>query len=135
VFGPGEDENRFIPTAIRTALKDGTFICTSPNDLRDFVYVRDVATAFALILGSQVTGAVNIAAGTGLRLGALVNDIIRLSGRGRLSSASHVSGPNIALIGNKDRLKNEVGFTTFTEIAAALQESIDWWRKQMERGL
>lgn len=133
LFGPGESKGRFIPMAIRTILRGETFTCNSPADAKDFVYVKDVAAAFAHILTSDVKGAVNIASGTAVRLDILVQQITDLSESGRFAEHSRSDAKGIALVGNHYRLVSEAGFARWTDPETALTETIDWWRELQER--
>jgi nucleoside-diphosphate-sugar epimerase len=127
LFGPGERAERFVPTAIKTILNDETFVCNSPNDVKDFMYVRDVASAFAQILASDVRGAVNVASGTGTRLDMLVEQIMGLCRSGGLSIGPDASKTGTAVISKNDRLVHEVGFNNSMDLKGALRQAIDWW--------
>jgi nucleoside-diphosphate-sugar epimerase len=128
VFGPGENADRFVPTAIKAILRNETPVCNSPGDVRDLTYVEDVAAAFAQILASDVAGAINISSGNGLRLDMLIKQIIGQSASNSLSENFRSSATGTTLIGANDRLIKEVGFTGWTEFDTALMRTIDWWR-------
>jgi nucleoside-diphosphate-sugar epimerase len=130
VFGPGESGDRFVPMVIKTLLADETFVCTSPADVKDFMYVRDVAAAFAQMLASKVTGGINVASGTGTRLDMLAEQIRALCGSGAMSPNSDASITGTALVGANDRLLNEIGFSNRTDIQQALRETISCWGKK-----
>jgi nucleoside-diphosphate-sugar epimerase len=62
-FGPHEPEKRLIPSLIRSLRAGQAFDCSHGEQLRDFVYVDDLAQMIAAVLESELTGAVNLASG------------------------------------------------------------------------
>jgi nucleoside-diphosphate-sugar epimerase len=67
-YGPGEPPGRFIPSAIEGLLKRTPVACTHGNQVRDFVYVDDVAEAFAALADGKSSGAYNVGSGAGASL-------------------------------------------------------------------
>tara|TARA_Y100000590_G_scaffold470773_1_gene670022 strand:- start:10767 stop:11675 length:909 start_codon:yes stop_codon:yes gene_type:complete len=45
VYGPGQDENRFIPIIINSCLKKKNFPCSNARQFRDFLYIDDAIRA------------------------------------------------------------------------------------------
>ena len=67
VFGPYENENRFIPTVIKSIIKNKLIKLTSGNQRRDFVYVQDIVDIYikALSYGKKLSGQI-LNMGTGI---------------------------------------------------------------------
>ncbi|MEO0814566.1 MAG: NAD(P)-dependent oxidoreductase, partial [Myxococcota bacterium] len=63
LYGPGEAPSRFVPTALRRALKGETIFTTAPQVVHDFLYVDDAARAVGLALESDRVGVINIGSG------------------------------------------------------------------------
>ncbi len=63
LYGPAEHPARLVPSVARALLRGKPANCSGGTQVRDFLYVKDVAGAFAALLDSEVTGAVNIASG------------------------------------------------------------------------
>ena len=130
-YGPGERPGRLV-SDVTTALLDGRPAETTPgSQLRDFVYVVDVARAFAALIDCGFRGAVNIASGIArpvsdviARLGALTGrpDLLRIGARG----ASPGDPPRLAA--SVDRLRDEVGYAPSFDIDSGLAETVAWWR-------
>jgi nucleoside-diphosphate-sugar epimerase len=62
-YGPGEAAGRFIPAAIESLLRGQPLDCSSGNQVRDFVHVRDVADACVLLLDAKCSGVFNVGTG------------------------------------------------------------------------
>jgi UDP-glucose 4-epimerase len=82
-------------------------LCSHGRQVRDFLYVKDAASALVALSGSGVTGPVNVASGRPRRLA----EVARMSG---------------------DVLGREVvGRSPAHEMAGALRETVDWWRSRV----
>ena len=66
VYGPGQGRGYFIPDQIGKA-NAGGFVLRGSDVTKDWVYIDDVALAFALAVESPFVGAINI--GTGIETG------------------------------------------------------------------
>jgi len=62
-FGPGEHPERFFPSLIRATLKGKPVVVNTGQQVRDFVYAKDVANAFLTLLEADVSGVFNVASG------------------------------------------------------------------------
>jgi nucleoside-diphosphate-sugar epimerase len=81
LYGPCEATSRLIPSVI-TALLDGKPApCTRGSQIRDFLHVEDVASAFCAFLTSEVEGVVNIASGRATSIKEVVELIADKIGR------------------------------------------------------
>jgi nucleoside-diphosphate-sugar epimerase len=80
-YGPQEDQRRLVPAAI-TALKRGVAFPASPGDqIRDYIHVADVATAFCTLMEKQNDGVFNISSGSPLSIRQLLETIGLLMNR------------------------------------------------------
>ena len=82
LFGPGEHPDRLVASVARRVLAGEPAPCSAGTQLRDFLYVDDVADALAELLDSDVDGPVNIGSGEGIA----VADVVDPGGRGRRRS-------------------------------------------------
>lgn len=134
LFGEREHPDRLVPAIIRTLITGGMFECNRPNDIRDFLYVRDVASAFAALLDSSVQGDVNIASGQPLSIGCLATEIANLVGRPESIVLRGDEPAAPAVVGDVSRLHREVGWVPEYTRTQGLHMTIDWWRERTERG-
>ncbi len=131
LFGPHEHPARFVPQVISGLLNQKNTACSEGLQLRDFLYVKDVANAFVTLLDSQVEGAVNIASGKPRSLRKLVEIITSYTGNteviqfGELATAD--DEPEV-LLANTSRLTKEVKWQPEYSMEQALKETVDWWR-------
>lgn len=113
LYGPGEDERRLV-ASVAKALTDGERARTSAGtQVRDFMYVDDVARAFATLVDSDVTGAVNVASGRPVTVREVVELIARAAGREDLLDIGALpmrEGDPAELVPSVMRLREEVGF-------------------------
>ncbi|MEM6732568.1 MAG: NAD(P)-dependent oxidoreductase [Myxococcota bacterium] len=77
VYGPGEPEKRFIPTAIRRALNNEPIETTDDTVSHDFVFIDDVAAAFSAALETGAEGPFNIGSGVASTNPGVAREIVR----------------------------------------------------------
>ncbi len=70
LYGPGEPEERLVPRLLGAAASGGE-INVHADHVRDYLHVSDAAKALAVLLHSQVGGAVNVGSGRGTRISEL----------------------------------------------------------------
>lgn len=130
LYGPREYPNRLVPAVMRALIAGDIFECIHPDDVRDFLYVEDVAAAFVAVLDSEVEGDVNIASGEPLSVGALVVEVANEVGRPELISCAVGSGPSGIIVGDSARLSNEVGFCPRRTRREGVAATVAWWKSQ-----
>jgi len=133
LYGPHEHPKRLIPSVINSLLDGQPALCTHGNQIRDFLHVEDVASAFAALLDSEVEGAVNIASGEPVALKSIIYQIGEKLGRSDLIQlgAIPMSESDVPLlIADVSRLHREVGWTRRYDLETGLEMTIDWWRRQ-----
>ncbi len=133
-YGPHEKEERLIPSLIQKLLDKEPFHCLAQEHVRDFLFVEDVAAAFAALVDSAVVGIVDIGSGVGIRVGDLALHIAHhLQAEKCLTFASAQESPDnpSALIADKTRLTHEVGFKPKYTLQEGIQKTITWWKNEI----
>ena len=130
VFGPFEDERR-LGGSVAAALAAGRTAETSPGDqVRDFLYAPELAEAFVALLGSPVTGAVNVASGRPVAMKELIGALGEASGRPELvalgARPANAAEPS-SLTADVRRLRDEVGWSPSRSLGEAARETMAWW--------
>ncbi len=134
LFGPNEYRERLVPAVITALLKKEPARCTAGTQLRDFLYVADVADAFAALLESDVRGPVNIGSGAPIAVKDLVLRIGELLGSRdliRLGERPTPAGEPPLVCADVGRLRNEVGWQPAHSLDQGLELTIEWWRRNL----
>jgi nucleoside-diphosphate-sugar epimerase len=135
LYGPHEHRDRFVASVIRSLLRGEEARCTHGRQVRDLMHVADVAEAFVALLDSEIKGAVNIASGQAVSLGDVVNEIgERLDRRELIKLGSLVppAGEPRVIAADTKRLNEEVGWRPQRDLSVGLDETIEWWRKNLD---
>lgn len=130
-FGPHEPEGRLVPSLIRSLSAGEAFDCSHGGQLRDFVYVDDLAHMIAAVLDSDLTGAINLASGKPRSLRSVVEHFAdRLNARhlvrfGAIAATGIDAEPIIAAeIG---RLRTVIAGVPVIGFEAGADRDLAWW--------
>jgi nucleoside-diphosphate-sugar epimerase len=131
LYGPYEHPSRLVPSVINALLDGRQAPCTHGNQIRDFLHVEDVASAFVALLDSELEGAVNIASGEPVKLKEIINQIAEKLGRVDLIQygaipASETESP--LLVADINRLQQGLEWTPFYSLDTGLDRTIEWWK-------
>lgn len=131
-FGPNEHPQRLMPAIIRALLSGGRAACSDGKQIRDFMYVRDMANALVAVLDSGFTGDINIASGQPTTIKDLVTLFAdQLDARNRVDFGKRPrqddEPPRITA--DVSRLRNTVGWESTHDIASAIDETIQFWNR------
>jgi nucleoside-diphosphate-sugar epimerase len=132
LYGPGEARERLVPS-VATALLDGkTARCGSGRQIRDFLHIRDVASAVWAVARSGVKGPVNVGSGEPVCIRTIVETIARLvGGTGSIqwdALAPDSEEPPL-LLADTRKLTREVGWQKSLSLDDGLRDAIAWWRE------
>lgn len=134
LFGPHEHPERLVASVIRSFLKGEEARCTHGEQIRDFMYVLDVADAFVSILESHVEGPINIASGEPIRIRDLLGQLSEmLNSQHLLGLGKHPAPDNEpnTLLADVSRLTLEAKWLPNYSIETALSDTIHWWRDSL----
>jgi nucleoside-diphosphate-sugar epimerase len=130
-FGPYEHPDRLVPSVISNLLQNREAPCTHGRQVRSFLHVADVGSAFAAVLASDLQGPVNVGSDERIALADLVDRIGRQIGRPellRLGARPAAPGEPPILVPDVHRLHREAGWQPSFTLDAALSDTIEWWR-------
>jgi len=134
LYGPHEAPERFVASLARALLAGERAPMTDGDQVRDFMHVEDVGAAFAAVLGSPVTGAVNVASGQGVSLREVARAIAHQAGRPDLLEVGALprrEGEPPALVADVRRLREEVGFRPRYDLDTGVRQTLEWWRSRL----
>lgn len=132
VYGPGEPEGRLVPSVGRALLAGEPVATTRGDQVRDFMYVDDVAAAFAALADRDTVGAVNVASGEPVAVRDVVDTLAGLAGRPdllRLGALPSREGDPPLLVADVSRLRDEVGFAPRVGLVEGLEKTLEWLRR------
>lgn len=134
LFGPGENSKRLVPNVICALLQNQPALCTSGNQVRDFLYVLDAADAIVSLLNSNVQGSINVASGQPTSVRELVLSLGLKLAKPRLIHMGAL--PDRAdeppqLVADVSRLRRELNWHPRHTIGDGLEASIHWWQEQL----
>ncbi len=84
VYGPNEEEKRFIPTIIKAIIENKQIKLTSGKQRRDFIYIQDVVDIYikTLSLGNKLSGQVlNMGTGIEYTNDEVVQTLFKVTGK------------------------------------------------------
>jgi nucleoside-diphosphate-sugar epimerase len=131
VYGPGEPDGRLVPSVGRALLAGEPVPTTRGNQVRDFLYVSDVAGAFAALVDSPFAGAVNVGSGDPVPVRVVVERLAALTGRPdlpRFGAIPEREGDPARLVADVSCLRDVVGFRPQVDLDEGLERTLEWLR-------
>ena len=109
VYGPGQNNSRFIPQIIQGCLNGSDFPVSNGEQLRDFCFISDITEAIFLALNnSNIHGEIiNIASGKAISIKEVVVMIQSIIGSGspKFGEIRYRVGENMALVADISKAK------------------------------
>jgi nucleoside-diphosphate-sugar epimerase len=136
-FGPDEHPDRLVASVIISLLSGREALCTHGKQIRSFLHVADVGSAFAALLDSVTEGPVNMGSADRISVARLLEEITLQIGRPelvRLGARSAPPSEPSLLVPNVERLYNEVGWRPQFGLQDAIADTIAWWRRKTMSG-
>lgn len=134
LYGPHENPARLVSSVARNLLLEEPAPVSQGDQVRDFLYVTDVANALTALLDCDVTGAVNIASGQPTRLKDLIDIIAYQIGKPELVQWGALAGrPDDAprVVAQIERLRSTVGWSPSYDLEDGIKVTLDWWKQHL----
>lgn len=131
LFGPFEDGRRLVPSVICSLLKNQEAKVTQGNQIRDFLYVEDMAAAICAVAQSHLTGIVNIGSGNPIAVRDLVSKIGEILDRQNLinlGALSYSDSEPMFICANNSRLRENTSWVPRYNLDEGLRHTVGWWR-------
>lgn len=130
LYGPFENEQRMVPSLIRT-LRDGKgFAASSGTQIRDYLHVSDVAAALAALAANRSTGTFNVCSGEPVTVARIMTALGEMIGRPeliRLGALPDRDWEPKYICGDSSRLREATGWSPRFGLEDGLQNTFDWW--------
>lgn len=134
VYGPGEHPQRVVASVATSLLRGEEAPCTSGSQVRDYLHVADVASAFVALLRSDVTGPVNIGSGEPLpvrRLLLTVGEAVGAPELIRFGERPERPGDPPLIVADTRRLADEVSWAARHTLGSGIADTVAWWRERL----
>ncbi|MDA8407357.1 MAG: NAD(P)-dependent oxidoreductase [Deltaproteobacteria bacterium] len=132
LYGPYEHPSRLVPSVICSLMQGKEALCSHGNQIRDFMYVQDVAEAFVDLLESNIQGPINVATGNPIRIRDLVLMIankLKAIDRVRFGAITAAGDEPPLLVADVRRLGQGIARASSFTLDQGIDLTIDWWSK------
>lgn len=104
-YGPEEERRKLIAAAFASFKSDSLFICKTPENIIDYIYVKDVAEMFyQFIEDKRISDVVNVCTGKGIKIKDLLTHIEILCNKNGLLKINDI-GQRKCLVGSVQKLR------------------------------
>jgi len=134
VYGPHEHPDRLVAAVIRSLLTGEPARTSHGRQVRDYLFVEDVADALARLLESDVTGPINVASGQAIALRDIISEIGRQTGRSeliQLGAIPQAITDTPLVVADTSRLTAELDWQPRWDLAGGIEKTIAWWRQEL----
>lgn len=134
LYGPYEHPARLVASVIGSLLNNELACCSHGNQIRDFLYVQDVAEAFVALLESDVSGPINIGSGYPVALKDIIRKIAKKVNRQdliQLGALPTSTNEPPLVVADTRRLTKEVNWVPKYDLDQGLEETISWWKNHV----
>lgn len=131
-YGPGEDARRAVPSVIRSLLRRQPFPASLGEQVRDFIHVEDVASAFLALIDAPARGIFNISSAEPVTMRRVMETIGEILGERDLiefGALPYRAWDPMFICGENSRLQ-ETGWQRRYPLREGLTETVEWWRAQ-----
>jgi nucleoside-diphosphate-sugar epimerase len=135
MYGPHEHPARLVPNVATALLKKSPAPCSHGRQVRDFLFVHDVADALTALLDSTVEGPVNIVSGQTHTVAQVVHQIASLlRGEHLIRWGAVPTSPDepVQLVGEARRLREEIHWSPRFSLAEGIAQTVSWWQEQLQ---
>lgn len=135
-YGPGElhsPETHAIPNFIKAVLaKSSVPLFWKGEQVRDFIYIDDLAAAHVLPLNLSGLHIYNVGTETGVKIINLVNKIFELVGyEVPIDDKDERKGDVPSLVASAQKIKAELGWNAKTNLDEGLRKTIEFYRSRL----
>lgn len=134
-YGPGElhnPETHAIPNFVKSALaKTPIPLFWKGEQIRDFIYIDDLAEAHVLTLPLGGLHIYNVGTQTGVKVIDVVKKIFEILGyEVRIDDKGERRGDVPSLVASAQKIKQELGWTPKVNLSSGLQKTIDFFHSR-----
>jgi nucleoside-diphosphate-sugar epimerase len=134
VYGPHEHPDRLVAASVRALVAGEPARTSHGRQVRDYLFVEDVADALVRLLESGVTGPINVASGQAIALRDIVSEIGRQTGRSeliQLGAIPQATTDTPLVVADTSRLRAELEWQPRWDLEHGIEKTIAWWRQEL----
>ncbi|CAA2141801.1 dTDP-glucose 4,6-dehydratase [Hyphomicrobium sp. ghe19] len=127
-YGPGEHDSRLVASVIKALVRGLPAECSEGRQVRDYLYVGDVASGVVAALESDYCGSLDLVSGTGIAVRDLVSEVADRLGRPDLIRLGALPSKDDypLVLGDPKEAESLLHWTPTTSLAAGLDKTISW---------
>lgn len=130
LYGPGDNEDYFIPYVIKSLSSNLVPKLTGCEQIWDYLYIDDAATAFYKQINNSCEGIFNICSGKTIVLKEivlLIQKMIKNNSSVIFGDIPYLKNQTMMLWGNCDKLKSLTGWESATNLENGLDQTINYF--------
>ena len=135
-YGPGQNEQRFLPQVIMGCLLGQTFPVSFGEQLRDFCYISDIVDGIFKVFDTPTAkGEIfNLASGVPVTIKAMIETVRELIGKGKpeFGKIAYRSGENMNLYANISKAKDILKWEPYTSLETGLGKTINYYLNEAD---
>jgi UDP-glucose 4-epimerase len=132
VYGPGDTSSKVIPTFARAILRgEPPRVVGQGEDVRDYVFVDDVAAAIVDAVKRRLDATVNLGGGVGLSIREVADLLLEAMDCNLEPLMIERATSPTKIVANITRAQEMFGFVPATPIQQGLRETIAWLRQRV----
>lgn len=135
VYGPGQDNERFLPQIIEACLSDSTFPVSLGNQLRDFCYIDDIVNGIILSLRTEgIEGEIiNLASGKAQSILGVINFVKNSVGKGnpQFGKIPYRRNENMELYADIKKATELLEWKQEVSFEQGITKTIDYYRSKI----
>ena len=132
VYGPGQDNNRFLPQIIKGCLFEKEFETSLGEQLRDFCYIDDIVDGiFRAMKTNNLNGEIiNLASGDPISIRAVIEKVQTYIGKGnpKFGKIGYRAGENMSLYADTSKAERLLGWRSKTTLEDGIKKIVDHYR-------
>jgi len=129
-FGPWDDPKRLIPYVLKSFLRNEAPQLTSPNSVRDFIFIDDILDAYIAVVKKAFFGEVfNIGSGIQYPIGevvTIVKDLLHASAEPVWGAVSKQRQEPCLWVARNDKACKKLNWNPSTSLKTGLQRTAAW---------
>ena len=135
-YGPWDDPQRLIPYVIASLLNGISPALSSPDSVRDYIFIDDVIDTYLAVMGASITAGeiYNVGSGKQTSIGEVVDTISRNLDSGVMPKWGTESPkrpePNV-WVADTGKMKTHFNWEAATSLESGLQQTVSWVREHL----